>query len=79
MRRAAAKTGGIFPAATRNGHIEKSSFRKPYIRACERAKIGDFVLYTFRHTCLTRWAAYMNPYTRAYLGAQRFLHNPAVR
>jgi integrase len=26
-----------------------------------------FVPYTFRHTCLTRWAAYMDPYTLAYL------------
>ena len=26
-----------------------------------------FVLYSIRHTCLTRWAAYMDPHTLAYL------------
>jgi integrase len=28
----------------------------------------DYVpLYTFRHTCLTRWSAHMDPYTLSYL------------
>lgn len=27
----------------------------------------QFQIYTFRHTCLTRWAAHMDPYTLAYL------------
>ena len=31
------------------------------------AKVAEFQLYTFRHTCLTRWAAHMDPYTLAYL------------
>ena len=30
-----------------------------------------FTLYTFRHTCLTRWAAFMDPYTLAYLAGHR--------
>ena len=35
--------------------------------ACKLAKVTPFPFYTFRHTCLTRWAAYMDPYTLAYL------------
>jgi integrase len=67
MRRAVAATEWVFPAATRSGHIEKSSLKKQHAKACELAQTGDFVLYTFRHTCLTRWAAHMDPYTLAYL------------
>ncbi|MGA3205097.1 MAG: hypothetical protein ABSF12_21590 [Bryobacteraceae bacterium] len=25
--------------------------------------VAPFVLYTFRHTCITRWAKYMDPFT----------------
>ena len=31
------------------------------------AEVAVFVLYTFRHTCLTRWAKILDPYTLAYL------------
>jgi hypothetical protein len=31
------------------------------------AQLEYLPLYTFRHTCLTRWAAHMDPYTLAYL------------
>ena len=55
------------PAPTRTGHIEKSSLKKQHPKACSLAKIAAFPLYTFPHTCLTRWAAYMDPYTLAYL------------
>jgi len=67
MRRAVARTEWVFPAPTRSGHIEKSSLKKQHAKACKVANIADFVLYTFRHTCLTRWAAHMDPYTLAYL------------
>ena len=74
----------MFPAATRSGHIEKSSLKKQHARACKLANIADFVLYTFRHTCLTRWAAYMDPYTLAYLAGhsdfsttRRYVHPQA--
>ena len=84
MRHAVAKTEWVFPAATRSGHIEKSSLKKPHVKACKLANIGDFVLYTFRHTCLTRWAAYMDPYTLAYLAGhgdfsttRRYVHPQA--
>ena len=84
MRRAVAKTEWVFPALTRSGHIEKSSLKKQHAKACKLAEIGAFVLYTFRHTCLTRWAAYMDPYTLAYLAGhsdfsttRRYVHPQA--
>jgi hypothetical protein len=67
MRRAVAKNEWVFPAPTKSGHIEKSSLKKQHANACKLAEVGAFVLYTFRHTCLTRWAAYVDPYTLAYL------------
>jgi len=35
--------------------------------AIQEAGITPFVLYALRHTCLTRWAAHMDPYTLAFL------------
>ena len=55
------------PAPTRTGHIEKSSLKKQHPKACTLAKVTEFPLYTFRHTCLMRWAAHMDPYTLGYL------------
>lgn len=66
-RRAAADGEWVFPAPTRSGHIEKSSLKKQHPKACMLAKVAEFPLYTFRHTCLTRWAAHMDPYTLGYL------------
>jgi integrase len=28
-----------------------------------RTRVPPFVLYTFRHTCITRWAKHMDPFT----------------
>jgi integrase len=68
MRRAAARSSEwVFPAETQSGHIEKSSLKKQHSNACKLAKLAPFPFYTFRHTCLTRWAVYMDPYTLAYL------------
>jgi integrase len=33
--------------------------------------VEPFVLYTLRHTCLTRWAPHMDPWTLAYLAGHR--------
>jgi len=66
-RRAAADTEWVFPAPTRSGHVEKSSLKKQHPKACALAKVQEFPLYTFRHTCLTRWAARMDRYTLGYL------------
>ena len=66
-RKAVARNGWVFPAPTKTGHIEKSTLKKQHKRACKVAKLEEFALYTFRHTCLTRWAEVMDPYTLAYL------------
>jgi integrase len=84
MRRAIATGVWVFPAPTRSGHIEKSSLKKQHPKAFELAKVSNFPLYTFRHTCLTRWAAYMDPYTLGYLAGhsdfattRRYVHPQA--
>jgi integrase len=57
----------IFPAPTRSGHAEPSTIRDHHSKAIKIAELDPFVLYTLRHTCLTRWAEHMDPYTLAYL------------
>jgi integrase len=57
----------VFPAGTRSGHIEKSTLKKAHATVCRISNVEPFPLYTFRHTCLTRWAAFMDPFTLAYL------------
>jgi len=57
----------LFPAPTASGHIEPSSLKKQHAKACRLAKIEPFDLYTFRHTCLTRWAPHMDLFTLQYL------------
>jgi hypothetical protein len=37
--------------------------------------VVSFVLYTFRHTCITRWAKYMDPFTLHVLAG----HTPRKR
>ena len=70
----------VFPADTKSGHIEPSSLKKQHAKAIEEAgrllceetkdnnaKLEPFELYTLRHTCLTRWAPHMDPWTLGYL------------
>jgi integrase len=64
--------------------VEKSTLKKPHLKAYKLAKVAAFPLYTFRHTCLTRWAEYMDPYTLAYLAGhsdfgttRRYVHPQA--
>ena len=66
-RRASIEGEWGFPAQTRSGHIEQSTLKKAHAKACKLAKLARFVPYTFRHTCLTRWASILDPYTLAYL------------
>ena len=66
-RRTKAKNRWVFPAPTASGHIEKFTVKKQHKRACALAQLEALPLYTFRHTCLTRWAEVMDPYTLAYL------------
>lgn len=53
----------LFPAETRSGHIEASSLRKQHVKALNASHVTPFELYTLRHTCLTRWAKWMDPFT----------------
>ena len=46
--------GWVWPAGTRSGHIEPSSLRKQHAKALTDAKVRPFVLYSLRHTFLTR-------------------------
>ena len=66
-RREYFKSEWVFPAGTRSGHIEQSTLKKQHAKACTLAGLAPFVPYTFRHTCLTRWASILDPYTLAYL------------
>jgi integrase len=68
----------VFGAPTKTGHIEPSTLKKPHISACKGAEkkaddwaVQPFPLYTLRHTCLTRWAPHMDPWTLAHLAGHR--------
>jgi integrase len=61
----------VFPAPTKSGQIEPSTLQGQHAKACVLAKVAHFPLYTFRHTCLTRWAPFMDPWTLAYLAGHR--------
>ncbi len=54
--------GWLFPAETKSGHIEPSSLKKQHAKALKASGVSPFELYVLRHTCLTRWAKWMNPY-----------------
>jgi integrase len=79
-----AASAWVFPAATKSGHVEPSSLKKQHLNAIaeaarilrkhagrEKASFEGFELYTLRHTCLTRWAPHMDPWTLAYLAGHR--------
>jgi integrase len=63
MRRQEALSEWVFPAETKSGHIEASSLKKQHAAAVKASKVPAFVLYTLRHTCITRWAKHMDPFT----------------
>jgi integrase len=67
MRKDMDGSGWVFPAPTKSGHAEKSTTKRQHAKACTLAGVDFFVPYTLRHTCLTRWSEYMDPYTLAYL------------
>jgi integrase len=80
----AAGSKWVFPAPTKSGHIEPSSLKKQHAKAIQQAtamlrretgredaRFQGFELYTLRHTCLTRWAPHMDPWTLAYLAGHR--------
>jgi integrase len=74
----------VFPASTKSGHMEPSTIKKQHSKAIKQATatlrkqtgrkgatFQRFELYTLRHTCLTRWAPHMDPWTLAYLAGHR--------
>jgi integrase len=46
--------GWVWPAPTKSGHIEPSSLKKQHRKALGLASVRPFVLYSLRHTFLTR-------------------------
>ena len=44
----------MWPAPTQSGHIEPSSLKKQNSKALRLSKLRPFVLYSLRHTFLTR-------------------------
>jgi integrase len=78
MRKTGKDSLWVFPAPTKSGHMEPSTVKKPHVKACKGGKkkpdewaVQPFLLYTLRHTCLTRWAPHMDPWTLAHLAGHR--------
>jgi integrase len=46
--------GWVWLAPTRSGHLESSSIKKQHAKALVASKVRPFVLYSLRHTFLTR-------------------------
>src|SRR5438034_2220240 len=46
--------GYVWPAPTRAGHVEPSSLKKRHRKALGLSQVRPFVLYSLRHTFLTR-------------------------
>jgi integrase len=46
--------GYVWPAPTKSQHIEPSSLKKQHTKALKLSKLRPFVLYSLRHTFLTR-------------------------
>ena len=46
--------GWAWPAGTRSGHMEHDTLRVQHTKALREAKARPFVIYSFRHTFLTR-------------------------
>jgi integrase len=57
------QNGWVFPADTKSGHMEASTIKKQHSRALRASGVAPFVLYTLRHTCITRWAKHIDAYT----------------
>ena len=49
-----AEEGWVWPARTRSGHVEPNSIYGQHLKALRDSKVRQFVLYSLRHTFLTR-------------------------
>ncbi len=63
----------IFPAPTKSGRIGQSSIKKQHLKALKASGVARFVPYDLRHTCLTRWARYLDPFTLKKLAGHESL------
>jgi integrase len=48
------REGWVWSAPTRSGHVESSSLKKQHQKAQRLSKVPPFVMYSLRHTFLTR-------------------------
>jgi len=46
--------GWVWPAPTKTGHVDHSSLKKRHVKALKLSGVRCFVLYSLRHTFLTR-------------------------
>jgi integrase len=86
MRKTSSGSEWIFPSDTASGHIEASTVKKQHYAAREISTVEPFVLYTLRHTCLTRFAKHMDPFTLHVLAGhtdmnttKRYIHPDEAR
>jgi integrase len=49
--------GYVWPAPSKSGHLEPSSLKKQHAKALALSEVRPFVLYSLRHTFLTRLGA----------------------
>lgn len=63
MRRTASVSDWVFPTGTQSGHMEAGTLKKQHGKALTSGGVPTFVPYDLRHTCLTRWAKVMDPFT----------------
>ena len=49
--------GWVWPADTKTGHIDHSTVKKQHKKALQDSEVSPFVLYSLRHTFLTRLGA----------------------
>jgi integrase len=52
----------LFPAETKSGHVEGSTLKKAHAKVLKDSGVLPFELYILRHTCLTRWGEFMDPW-----------------
>ncbi len=50
-------TGWVWPSDTKSGHIDHSTTKKQHRHALKDSRVPPFVLYSLRHTFLTRLGA----------------------
>jgi integrase len=72
------RSGHIEPGSVKRQHVHACEGKQNELENARRAfgepkkwSVEPFPLYTLRHTCLTRWAPHMDPWTLAYLAGHR--------